>query len=165
VTEIERSFGTIGKETTGGLAALITPLRVQKVGAFVLRYSLVAVLVLWGTAKWTQAEAEGIQPLVAHSPLLSWIYRIMSVQHGSEFIGLIELVFAALLVLRRWSPTVSAVGSLGCIVMFLTTLSFLFSTPGLDDGTKGFLIKDVFLLGAAIWTAGEAWQEGSAKAN
>jgi uncharacterized membrane protein YkgB len=49
--------------------------------------------------------------------------------------------------------------------MFLTTLSFLATTPGawaivegfiVPAGAGGFLIKDIFLLGAALWTAGEA---------
>jgi uncharacterized membrane protein YkgB len=42
--------------------------------------------------------------------------------------------------------------------MFLTTLSFLATTPGLDGLTQGFLIKDIFLLGAGVFTAGEAWR-------
>jgi uncharacterized membrane protein YkgB len=40
--------------------------------------------------------------------------------------------------------------------MFLATLSFLVTTPGLDSGTQGFIMKDVFLLGAAVRSAGEA---------
>ena len=135
--------------------------RLQATGGFVLRYGLVFVLAFWGAAKWTKAEAEGIQPLVAHSPFMSWIYKVMSVQHGSELIGIAELVFAMLILTRRWFPKISAIGSAGCVVMFLTTLSFLFTTPGLDDGTQGFLIKDIFLLGAALWTAGEAWRASS----
>jgi reactive chlorine resistance protein C len=48
--------------------------------------------------------------------------------------------------------------------MFLTTLSFLVSTPNVGEAS-GFLLKDLTLLGAAIWTAGEALQAetGSAK--
>ena len=146
------------RNTSGTKAATLSPARLQTIGGFVLRYGLVFVLVLWGSAKWTSGEAESIQPLVAHSPIMSWIYKVMSVQHGSELIGLAELMFAALILLRRWFPKASAMGSAGCILMFLTTLSFLLTTPGLDEGTKGFLIKDIFLLGAAIWSGGEAWQ-------
>jgi len=50
--------------------------------------------------------------------------------------------------------------------MFLTTLSFLFSTPGWEPSLGGFpalsgdvgefLIKDVVLLGAALWSLSEA---------
>ena len=56
-------------------------------------------------------------------------------------------------------PRASAVGSLAAVVIFVTTLSFLFTTPGaLAPGSAagGFLMKDVILLGAAIFTAGEA---------
>jgi len=41
--------------------------------------------------------------------------------------------------------------------MFLVTLSFLFTTPNLGEGAP-FLRKDICLLGAALWTAGEALQ-------
>lgn len=68
---------------------------------------------------------------------------------------------------RRWSPGLSAIGSLGAVAMFLTTLSFLFSTPGVwvsvpgfplpvTNETGAFLIKDVFLLGAALWSAADS---------
>jgi uncharacterized membrane protein YkgB len=51
--------------------------------------------------------------------------------------------------------------------MFLITLSFILTTPGVWQegygfpalsGAGQFLIKDLLLLGAAIWTAGEALQ-------
>jgi uncharacterized membrane protein YkgB len=50
--------------------------------------------------------------------------------------------------------------------MFLTTFSFLFTTPGWEPSLGGFpavsalpgqfVLKDIVLLGAALWTAGEA---------
>ena len=53
---------------------------------------------------------------------------------------------------------------LGRVLMFLTTLSFLFSAPGWEPSLGGFPavsasvgqfpLKDVVLLGAAIWTFG-----------
>jgi reactive chlorine resistance protein C len=42
------------------------------------------------------------------------------------------------------------------MVMFLITLSFLFTAPGLSPEWSGFLMKDLLLAGAAIWTAGDA---------
>ena len=44
--------------------------------------------------------------------------------------------------------------------MFLVTLSFLFTTPKLSAADQGFLIKDVFLLGGCLLTAGEALLAG-----
>jgi uncharacterized membrane protein YkgB len=35
------------------------------------------------------------------------------------------------------------------------TLSFLFTTPNVGEGAP-FLLKDLTLLGAALWTSGEA---------
>jgi len=50
--------------------------------------------------KFTPAEADGIQPLVAHSPFMSWMYLVVSKQGVSNFIGVVELLIALLLALR-----------------------------------------------------------------
>jgi uncharacterized membrane protein YkgB len=142
---------------------LTIPTRLEITGTLILRYGLVLTLLFFGAQKWTAAEAKGIQPLVAHSPFLSWIYQVMDIQTGSELIGIVELAIGLLIAIRHWSPTLCAVGSTGAILMFLTTLSFLVTTPGLDTGTQGFIMKDVFLLGAAIWSAGEALRSARAK--
>jgi reactive chlorine resistance protein C len=92
------------------------------------RYGLVVVLLLIGCLKFTAAEAAGIQPLVSHSSLLSWIYLFLGVQGASNLIGAIAL--AMLLTLRPISAKASLVGSLGSIVTFLLTTSLRFSTPG-----------------------------------
>ena len=132
-------------------------------GAFVLRYSLVFFLVFFGVLKWTAAEAKGIAPMVSHSPFFVWLYPTFGVQGGSEVIGVIELVIAVLIVVRRWAPRASAIGSTAAAGMFLITLSFIFTTPNLGEGA-GFLLKDLTLLGAALWTAGEAFGAARARA-
>jgi uncharacterized membrane protein YkgB len=140
-------------------------LKLEALGVSISRYGLVVVLLLIGLLKFTAGEAAGIQPLVAHSPLMSWLYVILSVQGVSNLIGAIEIVIAVLLALRPLSAKASFVGSLGSIVTFLLTISFLFSTPGAMQLNHGFpvlgdagqfLIKDVVLLGASFWTASEA---------
>jgi len=45
--------------------------RLEATGIVVSRYGLVVVLLLIGVLKFTPEEAAGIQPLVAHSPLMS----------------------------------------------------------------------------------------------
>ncbi len=137
----------------------------QHAGTLVLRYGLVLILVYFGSFKFTDVEARAIQPLLEHSPLLHWMYSVTDVRGASRFIGLAELAIAALIVLRPWAPLLSAVGSLLAVGMFFTTLSFLVTTPGLWLRVEGFpapseaaafILKDVFLLGAALWTAAEA---------
>jgi len=139
--------------------------RLETVGITISRYGLVAVLLLIGFLKFTAAEAVGIQPLIAHSPLMSWMYAVLGVRGVSGLIGTIEITVALLVALRPLSAVASFVGSLGCIVTFLLTTSFLLSTPGAVQWSYGlpvlgdagqFLIKDVVLLGASFLTASEA---------
>lgn len=126
-----------------------------KIGTAVLRYGTVIILLLIGTQKWTAEEAASIQPFTTNSPLFSWMCHLMSSQHVSEVIGAVELAIAGLIVVRRWFPTFSCIGSLAGAGMFLVTLSFLFTTPKVT-ADAGFLIKDLILLGGCILTAGEA---------
>jgi uncharacterized membrane protein YkgB len=137
----------------------------SKSGAAILRYGLVALVLWFGVFKFTPTEAQSIQPLVANSPFLSWLYAVTGVRGASRVIGLAEIAIALLIAVRPLSPRASAVGSIGAIIMFLTTLSFLATTPGswgvvdgvlVPTGAGGFLIKDLLLLGAAVWTAAEA---------
>ena len=137
--------------------------KLRGIGAFVLRYSLVFFLVFFGALKWTAAEAKGIEPMVSHSPFLFWLYPAFGVRGGSEVIGVVELVIALLIVVRRWAPRASAVGSTAAIGMFLVTLSFIFTTPNIGEGAAS-LLKDLTLLGAALWTAGEAFDAARARA-
>jgi uncharacterized membrane protein YkgB len=45
-------------------------LRIQAAGALVLCYGLVLVIGWIGPMKFTEYEAKGIEPLVAHSPFM-----------------------------------------------------------------------------------------------
>jgi uncharacterized membrane protein YkgB len=142
---------------------------VQVAAAYLLRYGLVLVIAWIGFMKFTAYEAAGIQPLVAHSPLMSWVYAIFSERAFSALLGVVEIAIAAMIALRSVSATVSAIGSGLAAVMFLTTLTFLFSTPGWEPSLGGFpalsampgqfLLKDLVLLAAALWSLGEALPE------
>ena len=128
----------------------------ELVSGAILRYSLVLFLVVFGLAKFTEGEALTIQPWVANSPFLGWLYALTSVQGGSDLIGVIELTLGVLLAVRPWWPRASVIGSLGATITFVITLSFLFTTPGLSPEWSGFLMKDLVLLGAALWTAADS---------
>ena len=141
--------------------------RLQFIGMHVTRYGLVLVLLWIGGMKFTAYEAEGIRPLVANSPLMGWVYNLMSVTAFSSLLGVVEIVIGVLIALRPVWPAGSALGSGLAVGMFLTTLSFLVTTPGWEPSLGGFpavsampgqfVLKDIVLLGAALWTAGEAW--------
>jgi uncharacterized membrane protein YkgB len=140
--------------------------KIEQLGSSFLRYGLVVAIGWIAAMKVTEYEAKGIQPLIAHSPFLSWGYSVWSVHHFTMIIGAIELTIATLIALRRWFPMASAVGSLGAVFMFVITLSFIITTPGWEPSLGGFpalsgdvgefLIKDFVLLGAALWTLADS---------
>ena len=65
-------------------------LKLETLGTWIMRYGLVMVFLLIGFLKFTAAEAAGIQPLVVHSPLMSWMYTVLSVQGVSNLITLVK---------------------------------------------------------------------------
>jgi reactive chlorine resistance protein C len=133
--------------------------RLEAIGRGVLRYGLVGLLLLWGGFKFFEFEAQAIRPLIENHPLLSFMYPAFGVRATSAVIGVFEVATAALIALRRFRPDLSALGSLLASGTFVITLSFLFTTPGafaLDNPIGGFLMKDLILLGAALYTAAEA---------
>src|SRR5436305_14787354 len=143
--------------------------QVEAVGRELTRYGLVVVVGWIGLMKFTTYEAEGIRPFVAHSPLMSWVYGLISVPGFSAVLGVVEVAIALLIAARPFWPRASALGSALAVGMFLTTLSFLITTPGVWASSAGgfpalaavpgqFLIKDLALLGISLWTLGEAWK-------
>ncbi|MBA3912435.1 MAG: DUF417 family protein [Acidobacteriales bacterium] len=138
----------------------------EEKGGLFIRYALVAVLVWIGALKFTAYESEGVFKLASNSPMLAWGYHLVSMRTFAGILGLFEWTFAILISIRPISAKISALGSFGAIGMFLITLTFLITTPGVWQPDYGFpylspnpgqfLLKDLVLLGAAIWTAGES---------
>ena len=113
--------------------------RISSVGRTIVRYGLAVVIAWIGALKYTGSEAT---------------------------LGTVEIVAAVLIALRPWLTRASAVGSAIATLLFIVTLSFLFTTPGVTDASAGgfpalssvgqFLLKDLVLLGASVWTLGES---------
>jgi uncharacterized membrane protein YkgB len=143
--------------TGDGAAASIA--RLERAGTFVLRYGIVLLLLVFGAAKFFTFEAQGIKPLVENSPFLSWMLGAFGLRGTSDVIGIIEIAIGLAIASRSVAPIVSAIGSAAGTLMFLITLSFLFSTPGALAPThpaNSFLVKDLILLGGCLATCAEA---------
>lgn len=117
-----------------------------------------------GVGKYVKMEARA---LIEHSPLMSWIYDVFSVNMVAKGLGTMEIIAALLIAVRPLWPRVSAVGSALAVVLFFGTLRFLFTTPGvvathaagipvLSAKPGQFLLKDLVLMGVAIWTLGDS---------
>lgn len=137
-------------------------------GRLLGRYGLVVVLAWIGVGKYVKMES---RVLIEHSPLMSWLYDVFSVTFVAWALGTMEIVAALLIALRPWWPRVSAAGSALAVVLFLGTVSFLVTTPGviathahgvpvLSALPGQFLLKDLVLLGVAVWTLGDSLPAG-----
>jgi uncharacterized membrane protein YkgB len=142
------------------------PAWLSSVGQVISRYGLALTLAWIGFGKYIKMES---RVLIEHSPLMSWVYDVLSPNVVARGLGTLEIVAAILIVARPVSARLSAIGSALAIVLFCGTLSFLFTTPGVVSRFAGpipvlsalpgqFLLKDVVLLGVAVWTLGEAIQ-------
>jgi reactive chlorine resistance protein C len=169
--------------------------KLDRVGMGLLRLGLVIVLCWIGGLKFADYEADGIVPLVANSPLMSFFYHYpapdyrqymnkegevvpahqqwnesngtYSFSHG---LGVVIVLIGVMIAAYPILPQVSAVGSFLLILMSLTTLSFLVTTPeawvpALGASTHGFpylsgagrlIIKDAIMLGAAVVTLADS---------
>jgi uncharacterized membrane protein YkgB len=167
----------------------------DRFGMSMLRLGLVIVLVWIGGLKFASYEADGIVPLVANSPFMSFLYHFPAPEYRQHMnkegqvvpaneqwnesngtypvsygLGVIIMSLGILIALYPIWPQISAVGSFLLILMSLTTLSFLVTTPeawvpALGDPHYGFpylsgagrlVLKDCIMLGAAILTMADA---------
>jgi uncharacterized membrane protein YkgB len=121
-----------------------------------------ALILIWiGIFKFTPTEAAAIMPLVQHSFLMGWMYKIGSTQGVSNFIGLFEIVTGVLLVASFWNKKAGLIAGYLTVIIFLTTLSFLLTTPGVwkvVDGvpvTEFFIVKDLAFLAIGFMVIGK----------
>ncbi|WP_101946578.1 YkgB family protein [Mycobacterium sp. 3519A] len=139
---------------------------IDVIAAVLGRYGLVIVIGWIGALKFANFEAHQIQPLVAHSPFMGWLYHFLPVYTFSALLGVFEVAAAVLLAIKPLAPRLSIAGSLMSIVLFVSTVSFLFSTPGVGEPAGGgfpaisltgeFLLKDIPLLGLSFWTLADS---------
>ncbi len=128
----------------------------QQEKGYLVALSGVVLTLLWiGVFKFTPTEAEAIRPLVESHPLMNWMFSILSVQGVSNLIGITEIIVAIGMVIGVWKPKLGYWSGLAAVVIFITTLSFLFTLSGvwkIVDGvpvTEFFIFKDVVFLGVA----------------
>jgi len=140
----------------------------DRVGMGMLRAGLVIVLLWIGGLKFASYEADSIVPLVANSPLVSFLYHHPAPEYRhymnkegelkaankawhesngtypvSYGLGIVIVSLGILIALYPVRPELSAIGSFLLIFMALTTLSFLITTPEawvqpLGDANHGF---------------------------
>ncbi|MFK8332658.1 YkgB family protein [Pseudomonas sp. BJa5] len=147
-------------------AQLTLGTRTMALGIYALYFALAVIYFWFGGMKFTHYEAQGLVPLVSNSPLLGWVYQLFSVDTFSSLLGVLEISIGVLIAGRLLSPRLSLVGGVLSAGLFVTTLSFMLSTPGVIEPGLGFpaisvapgqfLLKDLGLLGASLFVAGHS---------
>jgi len=123
---------------------------------YLMLFPVVLVLLWIGGMKFTLLEAQGIEPLVASSPLMSWMYQVWDIQTTSNLIGIYDLIALLLLILsiRIKSLLIPAIAMAGAV--FVVTQTFLFtwdsalSIETMLTGGGHFLIKDLWFVANLI---------------
>ena len=136
----------------------------RRLGYAVAVIGMVLPLLLIGALKFTQPEIEGLKPLIGSAPWLAWLYPLLGPANTSYLLGVIEILAAVLVLASPVSPRAGVIGGLLAAVIFLVTSSLLslsmawdfqFGIPALGPIGQ-FLVKDVALLGIAIFVAGHS---------
>jgi uncharacterized membrane protein YkgB len=154
---VETTFKTKSKMN---LKTLATRADSKHLPAIVISVGICLILFWIGALKFTPTEAEGISPLITHSPFTFWMNSLFGQQGTSDFIGVFEYLTAIGIIIGFFKPRIGMIAGIMAILMFFVTFSFFFSTPGTvekADGLYGptrdggFLFKDLVLLGASFY--------------
>jgi reactive chlorine resistance protein C len=194
-TQVSTAVGTYSAQEPLMRTIFEKAATLDRIGMGVLRVGLVVVLVWIGGLKFASYEADGIVPLVANSPFMSFLYHYPAPEYREHMnkegqvvpanqqwnelnrtypvsygLGVIIVSLGVMIALYPIWPQVSAVGSFLVILMSLTTLSFLATTPeawvstlgdphhGLPylSGAGRLVVKDCIMLGAAMVTLADS---------
>lgn len=129
---------------------------VSSVGYYISLFGSVLILLWVGIFKFTPTEAQAIKPLIENHPMTGWMYDVLHVQTVSNMIGMVEIIVAILLLLTLKFEQLKFYTGMGMCVIFLMTLSYVFTTPNMwsvIDGvphTDFFILKDLMYLGFGI---------------
>jgi uncharacterized membrane protein YkgB len=125
-----------------------------------LRLALGIVFLAFGYVKFFPFEADGVEPLIAAHPALSWLLQLFGKAGASAFLGVVEIAAGVALLAGFRSQWASLVGGALSMVTFAITVSLFFFLPGVFEasaggfpaisGTGGFLLKDAVLFAAGL---------------
>jgi uncharacterized membrane protein YkgB len=147
----------------GGLVRLAAWIEKRNIAFLISSIGMVVMLLWAGSFKMTRPGAEGIIPLVSNSPLIWWHFKLFGPYIGSDLIGMTEWLYAVLIIVGYFKPKAGIAGGLVGVVIFFTTSTMLFTTPGALVSVPGitgmrymsflglFLYKDILSLGVSFY--------------
>jgi uncharacterized membrane protein YkgB len=146
------------------LDRFVSAARIKAIGLAVALAGVVLPLALIGLLKFTQYEAEALQPLINGTPWLAWLYLVFGEVGTSALLGVVEILTAFLLIASIWSARAAILGGAIAALTFATTVSIMLVFPIWEASIGGFpwlnaagqfLLKDVALLGFSLVILGD----------
>ena len=137
----------------------------QRIGRTIALIGIILPLLFIGGLKFTAPEIEALKPMVSGAPWLAWLYPTLGEAGASYFLGVVEILAALLLMASPWSPRAGVAGGALAALIFFVTSTLIIILPAWDEQLGGFpalsplgqfLIKDVTLLGVAIFVMGSS---------
>jgi uncharacterized membrane protein YkgB len=159
--EIEEQY--LSNEAKSYLTKLAAWINGRNIPFLIISAGLIVMLLWAGSYKLTAPGAEGIAPLVEHSPLIWWHFKLFGPYIGSDIIGITEFTAALLMIAGYFIPKAGILGGLIASFMFFITSTMVLSTPGAIIAVQGiphmrymsflglFLFKDIISLGASFY--------------
>jgi len=118
----------------------------KDIDIMILRLSVIAVFVLFGTYKWFNFEVHALEQLISGT-WLSFLYTIFGVNGGSYFLGVVENMTFIALIIGFFRPIFGVMGAILVIITGIVTLSLLPQLGRIDS----FIYKDVLLIGTGLF--------------
>jgi len=135
------------------------------IGQFLLRYGLAIVFIWLGILKLKNSEADYMRDVLSNSTLFGWSLKYITAYAFSQIVAYLQMGIGLLIALKLVARRLSFVGSLVAVVILLLSVTMLFSSGSVWQAGYGFpelsklgqsILKDVVLLGAAAWCAGDS---------
>lgn len=117
----------------------------NKKDSIALRFSLIVVFLFFGISKWFEFEVEALTPILT-TTWLSILKDMLGLHGTSYFIGVVELMTVALLVLGFKNPMAGAAGATFITLTGMVTLSLLPQIGMID----GFILKDIMVVAIGL---------------
>jgi len=135
-------------------------MEVHRLAHNALRLTVAIVFIAFGYVKFFPFEADGVEPLIAAHPALSWLLPLFGKAGASAFLGVVEITAGMALLIGFRSAVANLVGGVLTVITFAITVSLFFFIPGAFEesaggfpaisGTGGFLLKDTVLFAAGL---------------
>ncbi len=136
----------------------------NKIGTFILRYGLGFIIIWLGFLKFKNSEADYTHQLISGGHI-SFILKYLTPYALNHIVAYLQILIGLLILLKPISKTLSFWGGIAACLMFILSLSLLFTSNVVWQVGYGFpelskagqtILKDFVLFGASAWCVSDS---------